>query len=453
MNKKLIKRVAVASLAAIITIPCLTANSLIKTSYAMTVQEIEASGMTIEEAIKKDLVDDYASSIDDYVKVMSARIKIAKEEGKTQYAEKLEKNMNATLERHKQSKEKESQKAAERKAAEAQKQAAKELNKVSDDEETNQQVKGSYANDIERVKLRINKLKEEIEDAKINNPSMVDFLEKELHRENEDIEYYTLLEQYIINEDPNTDPELIKKWNINKLTGIERYIWYGRSEPLRITDDFIVYEDKTEFSFYNDTYDSSGGKTRAFTKIYNDNNVKTNLDPNRYTVKSLSLPGEYHYIIVDNMPNYQITYKRDDMNIRINRALTIGNIVECDYQIFDFTLECPISAPINGDRKYSKLVFNPYDINLYRIKRSELTKKEEYIVTLGVQIKENEELSMGINNYEIARILRQTEVYPPTNNLMVSHERISAENINIKTLEFRVEYSNKQLSLGLAPEW
>lgn len=336
---------------------------------------------------------------------------------------------------------------------EAQKKAAKELNETSDDEETNQQVKGSYANDIERVKLRINKLKEEIEDAKINNPSMVDFLERELHRENEDIEFYTLLEQYIINEDPNTDPELIKKWNINKLTGIERYIWYGRSEPLRITDDFIVYEDKTEFSFYNDTYDSSGGKTRAFTKIYNDNNVKTNLDPNRYTVKSLSLPGKYHYIIVDNMPNYQITYKRDDMNIRINRTLTIGDIIECDYQIFDFTLECPISAPINGDRKYSKLVFNPYDINLYRIKRSELTKKEEYIVTLGVQIKENEELSKGINNYEIARTLRQTEVYPPTNNLMVSHERISAENINIKTLEFRVEYSNKQLSLGLAPEW
>lgn len=119
-------------------------------------------------------------------------------------------------------------------------------------------------------------------------------------------------------------------------------------------------------------------------------------------------------------------------------------------------MECPISVPINGQRSYNKLVFEPNDINLYRIERSDLYylyNKDEYYVHKGIQIKENEELSMGINNYEIARTLRQTEVYPPTNNLMVSHERISAENINIKTLEFRVEYSNKQLSLGLAPEW
>ena len=440
MNKKLIKRVAVASLAAIIT---------------FYVQSTKRSLNSANIIYGRD-VTDWASNIkiaeDHLNNFLIPKLEEAKTNNNEKLIEKWQKRVDDQKEKIKEYKNKQKLQQEES-VQEAQKKAAKELNETSDDEETNQQVKGSYANDIERVKLRINKLKEEIEDAKINNPSMVDFLEKELHRENEDIEFYTLLEQYIINEDPNTDPELIKKWNINKLTGIERYIWYGRSEPLRITDDFIVYEDKTEFSFYNDTYDSLGGKTRAFTKIYNDNNVKTNLDPNRYTVKSLSLPGKYHYIIVDNMPNYHITYKRDDMNIRINRVLTFGNIVECDYQIFDFTLECPISAPLNGDRKYSKLVFNPNDIDLYRIKRSELTKKEEYIVTLGVQIKENEELSKGINNYEIARILRQTEVYPPTNNLMVSRERISAENINIKTLEFRVEYSNKQLSLGLAPEW
>lgn len=435
MNKKLVKRAAVASLITLMTISNLNVS------------------LDNTNVIYAGVEESYQKSIDHAKEMIEKFKKEGNEEGVKNWTKNLEKWQSALSTYIKEEAQRKAENAQKKAKKIAEQQAAHDINKSSNDEKNNQNVKGSYANDIERVKLRINKLKEEIEDAKINNPSMVDFLERELHRENEDIEYYTLLEQYIINEDPNTDPELIKKWNINKLTGIERYVWYGRSEPLHITDDFIVYEDKTEFSFYNDTYDSSGGKTRAFTKIYNDNNVKTNLDPNRYTVKSLSLPGEYHYIIVDNMPNYHITYKRDDMNIRINRVLTYGNIVECDYQIFDFTLECPISAPINGDRKYSKLVFNPYDINLYRIKRSELTKKEEYIVTLGVQIKENEELSKGINNYEIARTLRQTEVYPPTNNLMVSHERISAENINIKTLEFRVDYSNKQLSLGLAPEW
>ena len=415
MNIKLIKRVAVASLAAIIIFYVQSTNRSLNS--ANIIYGRDATDWDSKIKIAEDHLNNF----------LIPKLEEAKTNNNEKLIEKWQKRVDDQKEKIKEYKNKQKLQQEES-IQEAQKQAAKELNETSDDEETNQQVKGSYANDIERTKIRIEALKKEIEDAKINNPSMVDFLEKELHRENEDIEFYILLEQYIINEDPNTDPELIKKWNINN-------------------------EDKTEFSFYNDTYDSSGGKTRAFTKIYNDNNVKTNLDPNRYTVKSLSLPGEYHYIIVDNMPNYHITYKRDDMNIRINRVLTYGNIVECDYQIFDFTLECPISAPINGDRKYSKLVFNPYDINLYRIKRSELTKKEEYIVTLGVQIKENEELSKGINNYEIARILRQTEVYPPTNNLMVSHERISAENINIKTLEFRVEYSNKQLSLGLAPEW
>lgn len=444
MNKKLVKRVAVASLAALITIPNLTLlNNDVISVYAIDMTNY----------------DSIISMAENRLKNYEEQLKKYESRGNTSMVEKTKERIEQTkqeLAKAQAGKAAQAQERVQIAAAEAQKQATKELNETSDDEETNQQVKGSYANDIERTKIRIEALKKEIEDAKINNPSMVDFLERELHRENENIEFYTLLEQYIINEDPNTDPELIKKWNINKLAGIERYVWYGRSEPLRITDDFIVYEDKTEFSFYNDTYDSSGGKTRAFTKIYNDNNVKTNLDPNRYTVKSLSLPGKYHYIIVDNMPNYQITYKRDDKNITINRVLTIGNIVECDFQVFDFTLDCPISVPINGQRSYNKLVFEPNDINLYRIERSDLYylyNKDEYYVHKGIQIKENEELSMGINNYEIARTLRQTEVYPPTNNLMVSHERISAENINIKTLEFSVEYSNKQLSLGLAPEW
>lgn len=259
--------------------------------------------------------------------------------------------------------------------------------------------------------MRINNINEEIADAKINDPSRVEYLEKDLFQENEELELKTLLQQYIIDEDPNVNLELIKKWNIHKLTGVERYVWYGRTEPLRITDDFIVYEDKTEFDFYYDKYDSLGGKTRAFgaVKAY-DNDVKTNLDSNRYTVRSLSLLGEYHYIITDNMPNYKIEYKRDDINIKINRILTFGNIVECDYQVFDFAMECPLSVPENGSRVFKELVFEPNDINLYRIDRRDfynLYNKDEYYVYEGMQIKDNEELSKGINNYEITRKLRQ----------------------------------------------